>query len=303
MTLTDARSWAGPSEDPNDEQFGDIVSPTTVEEAGAYEAVLVGEPYDGAVIGRPGAAAGPSAIREALEGIKSHHYRYGPVHGIGDVGDIVLTDEPPEDAQTTVRTVAAEIYGSDGMPVFLGGDNSLTYPNVAPLLESGSVAVLSFDAHLDCREIRDQPTSGSPYRQLHDAGLDRLVVLGARDFETSTQYHEYLRDRGGAIRTAPTLRHDPAGVVSSVLEDIRAETVYVSVDMDVLDAMAAPGVSAPTPGGIHTVDLFEAVSRATRDERVVGVEVVECAPPLDRGNRTVAAATRTVAHLLGGLCE
>lgn len=303
MTLTDARSWAGTSEDPNDEQFGDIITATQIEEVGTFEAVLVGEPYDGAVIGRPGAAAGPRVIREALEGVKSHHYRYGPVQGIGDVGDVLLADEPPEDAQASVRRVAEDLYASGGLPVFIGGDNSVTYPNVAPLLDLGSVAVLSFDAHLDCRTVRDQPTSGSPYRQLHDAGLDRLVVLGARDFETSTHYHEYLRDRGGIIRTAPTLRQDPAGVVSSVLEELRADAVYVSVDMDVLDATAAPGVSAPTPGGIHTIDLFEAVSRAARDERVVGVEVVETAPPLDRGGRTVEATARTVAHLLGGVSE
>lgn len=300
MTRTDAPDWSGPSNDPNDIQFGDIITPTTLDNASEFDAVLVGEPYDGAVIGRPGTADGPAAIRDALAGVKTHHFDRGPVTGVGDLGDIDLPDTDPETVQSTVEAETTEIHDCATLPVFLGGDNSLTYPNVAPLLDDGSVAVLSFDAHLDCRAIQDHPTSGTPYRQLHDDGLDTLSVLGARHFETSTEYHTYLMRQNGQVTSAADLTTDPRTVVESVLADVSADTVYVSVDVDVLDATAAPGVSAPTPGGVSSTALFEAVRVAASDDRLAGLEVVECAPPLDDSGRTVDAAARIVAHLLGG---
>lgn len=300
MTFTNPPPWSGPSSDPNDEQFGDIITPTTIEDVSDHDAVLIGEPYDGAVIGRPGAADGPTAIRSALAGVKTHHLDRGPVTGVGDIGDITIPDDDPDSVQASVADITAEVHEEPTLPVFIGGDNSLTYPNVAPLLASGSVAVLSFDAHLDCRSVTDQPTSGTPYRQLHDAGLDQLTVLGARHFETSTTYHTYLMRQDGRVITAPDLTQDPGTVVEATLDALDADTVYVSVDMDVLDATAAPGVSAPTPGGISSAALFEGIRVAASDDRLAGVEVVECAPPLEDGDRTTEAAARVVAHLLGG---
>ena len=88
MRLTEAPDWTGASPDPNDEQFGDVVEGAVLEAATDYDAVLVGEPYDGAVIGRKGAADGPDAIRESLASVKSHHFERGPVSSVGDLGDV-----------------------------------------------------------------------------------------------------------------------------------------------------------------------------------------------------------------------
>lgn len=294
-------AWRGPSGDPNDEQFGDIVESTTLDAAGAYDAVLVGEPYDGAVIGRPGAREGPQAIREALAGVKSHHFGHGPVRSVADLGSLSLpADESVSTVQQHIRGATRKIHETAALPVFLGGDNSLTYPNLAPLVDgNGSVGAVNLDAHLDCRVVDGQPTSGSPYRQLLGAGLDSLAVVGARQFETSTAYVEYLREEGGEILTAGTVGADPAAAADRALAALGdVDSVYVSVDVDVLDAAVAPGVSAPTPGGLTSRELFELVGVLARTERLVGFEVVETAPPLCPDGRTAATAARVVAHAL-----
>ncbi|MFW5934304.1 MAG: formimidoylglutamase [Halolamina sp.] len=303
--FTAPEPWQAPSADPNDEQFGDVVRAATVDDAGAYDAVLVGEPYDGAVIGRQGAREGPAAIRDALAATKTHHFAAGPIGAVGDVGDIDADWTGAVSAvQGAVEAAVEPLHDADALPVFLGGDNSLTVPNVAPLLSDGSVGVVSLDAHLDCRESRDGPTSGTPYRQLFERGLDSLVVLGARHFETSTRYHEYLDEQGGRIHPAASVGADPAGAAATALEELSAvDTVYVSLDVDVLDAAAAPGVSAPTPGGLTARELFDLLGRLAADDRVAGFEVVECAPPLDRVGLTVTAAARAVAHFLAGRGE
>lgn len=290
--------WTGPSDDPNDEQFGDVVEPTTLDAADGYDAVLVGEPYDGAVIGRRGAAAGPAAIREALAGVKTHHFDTGPVSNVGDLGTVALPDGDVRTVQRAVRAVAASVHDADAFPVFLGGDNSLTCANAGPLLD-GSLGVVNIDAHLDIREVRDDATSGTPYRQLFEAGLDAYGCVGARHFETSTAYHDYVRERGGAVVTAEAVGDGPVAAADRALDVMDGvDRIYLSLDCDALDATAAPGVSAPTPGGLTTRECFRVLRRLASDDRVVGFEVVECAPPLDRDGRTVDAAARAVAHVL-----
>ena len=312
MTLTDPPAWEGTSSDPNDEQFGHVIRPTGTEEAGDFRAVLVGEPYDGAVIGRRGAREGPAAIRRALAGVKTHHFDEGPVAGVADLGDLSIAayndgDDPENhvaDVQGIVADEAAAVYERGALPVFLGGDNSLTVGNVTPLLGGdASVGVVSFDAPPDCRDPADGPTSGTPYRQLFDAGLDRLAVVGARHFETSTAYADFLRDSGGTILTADEVGRGPVETAEFALDAVAAcDRVFVSLDVDVLDQTAAPGASAPTPGGVTTRELFSMLRRVAADPRVAGFEVVECAPPLDdEDGRTVGAAARAVAHFLAGV--
>lgn len=296
-------SWSGPSADPNDEQFGDVVAATSIEAAEAYSAVLLGEPYDGAVIGRRGAAAAPDAIRSALAEVKTHHFDHGTVGPIGDLGDVSLpgTDESVSEVQTDLEGTTARVHEADTIPIFLGGDNSLTVPNAAPLLDD-RLGVLSIDAHLDCREVRDDPTSGSPYRQLFERGLDTLVVCGARHFETSRPYHEYLEEQDGSVITAEQVGAGPEKAIEQAQQRLAGvDTLFLSLDVDVLDATHGPGVSAPTPGGLTPREVFRLVRELARDDRLAGVEVVECAPPLDEEGRTVATAARAVAHALGGI--
>jgi formimidoylglutamase len=306
-TFLDPPTWEPTSTDPVDDQFGHVVEGTTVDEAGAYDAVLVGVPYDGGVISRQGASEGPAGIRNSLLSTKTHHFDVGPVAPVADLGNVAIPQESTAIVQRAIADATRAVHDADTTPVFLGGDNSTTYANAKPLLdaavgaEASSLGVVSFDAHLDCRQVREDPTSGSPYRQLHDDGLDALSVVGARHFETSTGYHDFLRANDYEVVVAEEVGDDDVDAVDRALDALGdVEQVYVSVDVDVLDA-AYPGSSAPTPGGVTPRELFRMVRVAASDDRVAGFEVVETAPPLDENDRTVDAAARTVAHFLAGL--
>ncbi|WP_420028687.1 agmatinase family protein [Halorussus caseinilyticus] len=341
--MTDCRptfDWMGPSNDSNDEQFGHVVELASIDDADRFDAVLVGEPFDRAVIGRKGASEGPAALRQHLAGTKTHHFDAGPVGSVADLGDVTLGDseaqrasdsrvardegpsdhasgqgreqtaEPRDgedgsgsvaDLQERVRTITEKVHDADAFPVFLGGDNSMTFPNAAPLLEEGTLGVVNFDAHLDVREVGDDATSGTPYRQLYEAGLDAYACVGARHFETSTAYAEYVREQGGEVVTAEEVGDDEVKAIDRARDALGdVDRLYVSVDLDVLDAAFAPGVSAPTPGGVSTRELFRMLRLLGAENRLAGFEVVECAPSLESGsaNLTAKAGARAVAHLL-----
>ncbi|MFB6253580.1 MAG: arginase family protein, partial [Halobacteriaceae archaeon] len=218
-----------------------------------------------------------------------------------DIGNIDIESSTVRETQQEIADVTNALHASSAFPILVGGDNSVTVGNVEPLLSRGSVGAISLDAHLDCREVQDQPSSGTPYRQLFESGLESLVVVGARHFETSTIYHDYLRSQNGEIITAEEIGED---VVSSANQAIDAlgdvDFVYISLDMDVLDMSAAPGVSAPTPGGILSRELFRLLRLLSTESRICGFEIVECAPPLDDANKTVTTAARAIAHFISG---
>jgi arginase family enzyme len=165
--------------------------------------------------------------------------------------------------------------------------------------DSETVGVVSLDAHLDCRIVDGQPSSATTYRQLFGAGLDALAVVGARHFESSTDEAEYLREQGGTVVTAEEVGEDAVVAADRALDALGdVDAVYVSVDLDILDSTAAPGVSAPTPGGITTRELFRLLRVLASDERLAGIEIVEAAPPLCPDGRTAEAGARAIAHAL-----
>ncbi len=155
--VTGGTNWKSPATDPNDETFGDVVVGIPPWEAddstiSAHDVVLLGEPFDDAVIGRRGAAEGPDAIRESLAGVKRH--RFGletdsadATATIGDLGNVAIGHETVDrdDERDAIRSatepVAERLHRSEAVPIFLGGDNSLTVPNVMPLIAMAEAVV------------------------------------------------------------------------------------------------------------------------------------------------------------------
>ncbi len=169
---------------------------------------------------------------------------------------------------------------------------------------TGSVGVVRLSARLDCQPVGSDPTNRSAVRQLFEAGVDSLAVVGARHFESATAEADAFRDHGGDVVTAEEVGDDPVEAADRALGTVEdAEHVYVSIDLSVLDATAAPGASDPSPGGLQTRELFRVVRLLASDDRLAGLELVETAPTHDRDDQTAEAAARTAAHAIAALRE
>ena len=79
------------------------------------------------------------------------------------------------------------------------------------------------------------------------------------------------------------------------------DAVYLSIDIDVLDPSFAPGTGTQEPGGLAPVDLLRMVRQIALDTNLVGMDVVEVAPPYDSADITVNNAHRLIWEALAGM--
>jgi formiminoglutamase len=274
----------------------------------AARVVLVGFPVDEGVRrngGRPGAAGGPAALRDAL-------YRLTPdpeqsdaftdlVRHAADLGDL----DPTGDLDTDQAALGAELaphLARGAVAVVLGGGHETAYGHFLAYAGRGErIRVLNWDAHPDVRPLADgRGHSGSPFRQMleHSSGACAgYTVAGLNPPAVARAHLEYLTARGGAAHFNTTLNFFEIDRLYAGCED----ATQASFDLDAVEQAAAPGVSAPTAGGLSVHLWLHAAYAAGRCSTVRSIDVVELCPPLDPDGRTARLAARTVWEFLRGL--
>jgi formiminoglutamase len=291
--------------DPNDPRLGELVGRDAAAYAGAA-VVILGCPTDEGVRrngGRPGAAEAPAAIRRCL-----YRMVVAGLEGLAvvDLGDTV----PGPDLEATHerhRATVRRVIGDGKRLITLGGGNDIAYPDVAGLADAAApVLAINLDAHYDVRA--DTPrNSGTPYRQLLEEGHlapERLCILGTQPFANSAAYTRYLDERG--VQAIPLREARLRGLVATargLLHDAHAGAVFWGLDMDVVNAAEAPGVSAPNPLGMTGAELCELAELAGADPRTRLVEISEVNPRHDLDQRTSRLAAAVIWHLLAGWAE
>ncbi len=252
--------------------------------------------------GRTGASAGPSAIRLALGGLAFHSRR-----NITDAGDMVVVEDALEDAQDRTGTALTPMLDAGYLTVVLGGGHACAYASYLGVARTAAIAngarlgVLNLDAHFDLRESTT-PSSGTPFLQMakaeEDAGRKlNYAVVGISEpnntrtlFETARDLEvQYLLDEDCSAERV-------AEFVSSFLAAV--DLVYLSIDLDVLPAATAPGVSAPAAYGVPLPVIVAVCRQITASGKLFHADVAELNPTFDIDARTAKIAARLVDTLL-----
>lgn len=294
--------------------------PLALDEEGLQGAdvAIAGAPMDEYVTHRPGARFGPRAIRSAIDGggrPKAWHMDLGvdpfAELRVVDHGDAEVVPGDPAASHAAISAAVGRIVAAGAVPVVLGGDHSIAYPDVSAVargLARGSLAVVQFDTHTDTATENwgVARAHGTPFRHLVDEGIlpgERLVQVGLRGYWPNPEEWEWARAAGVRWhRMEDVVERGIDAVVDDVLEQIApAEHLFLSVDVDVLDPAFAPGTGTPEPGGMSTRELLRAVRRLTVARGLAGMEVVEVSPPYDHADVTAMAAHRVVVDALAGL--
>lgn len=278
--------------------------------------------------GRRGVDMGPSAIRYA--GIDDRLAELGyACSDLGNVETAVAEAAEQEDARTRFLTeikracerIARLVAGArrqQQMPIVLGGDHSVAIGTLGGLASvHGPGGVLWFDAHGDLNTPETTP-SGNVHGMPLAAALGRapetfaseawplpaldpqhVALLGIRSLDAGER--QLVKELGIAVYTMTDLdRRGVEPVVREALERVSgAPFVHVSLDMDVVDPEAAPGVGTPVRGGFSYREAHLAMELVAEWGEFSSFEVVEVNPILDRKNATGELAVELAASAFG----
>lgn len=262
----------------------------------APRATLLGVPWDRSSSFLHGAAAAPDAIRAALWSPSSNAWNeYGDEVSrpevLGDAGDLVLPADAAAAREAITRGVASLV--ADGQrPLVLGGDHSITYPVLMAWQGQAAPIVLHFDAHGDLYDEfeGDRYSHACPFARVMEEGLAaRLIQVGVR---AMTAHLREQAERFGVEVYGPASWRDAIGTVHSA-----PGPIYVSLDIDVLEPMLAPGISHPEPGGLTVRDVLEVLAAVRAP--VVGADIVEYNPVNDVRDLTARVAAKFVKEIVG----
>ena len=270
----------------------------------------------------PGCALGPAALQGA--GLETWLRDRGIA---ADWHDSIAPGTNPDTVLSALaglcrnlKTLIEEALGRDAGFVVLGGDHSCaigSWSGAASYLRpAGDLGLVWVDAHMDAHVPATSPTGtyhGMPlacllgYGEAPLTGLaggspalrpGNVALIGVRSFEDGER--DLLADLGVRIFFMDEVKaRGLKPVLSEALAIAATGTAGfgLSIDLDALDPVEAPGVASKVAGGIRTDDLVAALAGLGRDPGFVGVEIVEYNPGLDVGGITAAAVKSLLAAI------
>ncbi|MFS8876886.1 MULTISPECIES: agmatinase [unclassified Synechococcus] len=287
-----------------------------VRKVGEYDVAVVGVPHDSGTTYRPGTRFGPQGIRRISALYTPYNFEFGvdlrEQITLCDVGDIFTIPANNEKSFDQISKGVAHIFGSGAFPVILGGDHSIGFPTVRGIcrhLGDKKMGIIHFDRHVDTQETDlDERMHTCPWfhaTNIRNAPAHNLVQLGIGGWQVPRQGVKVCRERATHILTVTDITEmglDAAADFALEKALDGTDCVYISFDIDCIDAGFVPGTGWPEPGGLLPREALYLLKRIVREAPVCGLEVVEVSPPYDISDITALMATRvicdTLAHLV-----
>jgi arginase len=277
---------------------------------------------------RRGVDMGPSAVRYA--GLDERLRGLG--HAVDDNGNLPVPlpeNEPPDDSRArhlhSIAGVCRDVYAAaqacvahNDTAIFLGGDHSISIGTVSAMVtQAQPVGLLWVDAHGDFNTPEITPSGnvhGMALAALLGQGPPELtgigrtgpklapaqvVLFGVRDLDAGER--AALRASGVLVITMRDI--DEMGLAAAArlaLDRFGAlPRLHVSLDMDALDPLEAPGVGTPVPGGLSYREAHLLMEILADSGKVGSLDIVEVNPILDDRNRTARLSVELAASLFG----
>lgn len=289
--------------------------------AGNVDVAIMGAPVDMG-IGMRGAGNGPKSLRESLGDVPGVSGNLPHMHvGVAwkqeltavDYGDAPIDFLSVERSMPPVRNLVREIAASGAIPVVVGGDHSLEYPNVAGVADvygKENIGVIHFDAHYDAGGDGfggHLISHAQPIRRLIDEGHvlgKNYIQVGLRGYWPGEEGFQWMREHNFRYHTMAEIERDGWGtVMKRVIMEANdgPDYLYISFDIDVLDPAYAPGTGTPEPGGLTPREVFPLVRGLCAENNLVGFDLVELNPLVDPGYTTILNANRLIQECLTGI--
>ena len=259
---------------------------TPLEEA---KYAFLGAPLDATASHRSGFRFAPDAIRRASLSMESYSLRSGldtEDINIADLGNIPGL-ESVEDLNKIEEILC--MIGADKIPVMMGGEHTVTLASLRALEPD---LVVSFDAHMDLRDtlFGAKMSHGTFMRRAMEELDFELVLMGSRAVSREEMDYARAESRVNVVTSRDLSRGEPEAWRGALIDRLTvASSVYVTIDMDVVDPASAPAVGNPSPEGIGVSMLLDLI-QAVMGIKVVGLDLTEVSPHYDSGLTATQAA-------------
>ena len=259
-------------------------------------ATIFGVPFDSTHSYKPGCRFGPDAIRDAFNNIEIFQPEFGvdlETANITDLGNTKQTVVAAEMLQM-VENITSELKKQNKQIIILGGEHLITLGSFTCFPKDTGYVV--FDAHYDLRDqYADIKLSHAAYlrRIVEKRGSENIVHVGARAFVKEELV--FLKEHNIATVSDKEIRN---GNGTKLLKDITStfDSLYLSIDLDVLDPAFAPGVGNPEAVGISSRELYDLIT-TLQNKKIVAADIVELNPTYDNGS-TASMAAKMISTII-----
>ena len=261
------------------------------------DALLLGVPYErGASFGR-GAARGPAAIVACLDRqieLFERHSHTEPTSRYR-IAFRMLHDVAALPPQAMIERVTAEVLRSDSFVVLLGGTHTVSLGAFRAHAQRGrarDVTVLQIDAHLDTRDDDSDYNDHDPNRYAHSCVMRRARELGFQTCSVGARAYSRHEFRYAVDQRMPVFEwgKNAEPTIDAILDAIRTDCVYLTIDVDGFDPAVMPATGTPVPGGISWNYGTRLLRELFLAKEVIGADIVEVAPAAGSGLTEYAAA-------------
>ena len=259
--------------------------------------VIFGAPFDSTTSYRPGTRFASRTMRAESYGLET----YSPYQDLDleeacvfDGGDLELPFGDTERALDMIRIYTREILQGGKLPLLIGGEHLVSLPAIeAAASMYPELSIIHFDAHTDLREeyLGNRFSHATVIRRVWDKlGDGRIHQFGIR----SGARTEWEWARAGHTN----LHSFTFAGLSETIAAVAGRSVYLTIDLDVLDPSVFPGTGTPEAGGVSFTELLKAVLSVIRGCRLVACDLVELSPPLDASGASTATALKLLREML-----
>jgi arginase len=184
---------------------------------------------------------------------------------------------------------------------FVGGDHSITYGLVRGMAKKyKKFGFVMFDAHPDCVNNFSPPTHEDFIRVLIEEKVlkpENILLIGLRNMDDIEK--QFLNAKKiKYLRMEDLKKNNTSEMIKDFVKNM--DGWYLSMDIDVLDILYAPGTGYPEKRGMRLSELIHTLSEIKNMKNLKRIDLVEVNPLKDKKNRTIMSAKKIIDEFVQG---
>lgn len=256
---------------------------------------LIKIPSDLGGLDKRGSSKGPDTVIDAM------HNLYLNEEGKGTyivVDNVEIVDNNIDETNARIYD---KVKALNEHAIVLGGDHSVTYSAFKAFASNNPGAgIVVFDAHPDCENDFRPPSHEDFLRVLIEEGIvdaSRVVIVGLRNWDSNE--FNFLKEKKVQYFAMKEIFSKGAAEVCDAVMFVAKQwpSLYISVDIDVVDPAYAPGTGYCEPGGMTSRELIYFLQRMKILKNLKMVDLVEINPSKDVNGITVKLGSKIVKEL------